>query len=162
LVFLPRDGSGTRATSVGHKLIAKTSFQILAMTEEVRFAVDSPLEGDGFELPVPREKGSVQKLRRLPPASKVFAADCRRCVEAHHPDRPGASWVVPEHPKNVYQVTRCGSASLPALSIEGTDLFLSLEPVVTDRVEDIPQIKLMRLTTVVAIHVCPVNWSSAN
>ena len=25
--------------------------------EEVRFASDSPLEGDGFELPVPREKG---------------------------------------------------------------------------------------------------------
>jgi hypothetical protein len=24
--------------------------------EEVRFALDSPLEGDGFELPVPREK----------------------------------------------------------------------------------------------------------
>jgi len=95
-------------------------------------------------------------------ALPLETADCRRCVEAHHPDRPGASWVVPEHPKNVYQVTRCGSASLPALSIEGTDLFLSLEPVVTDRVEDIPQIKLMRLTTVVAIHVCPVNWSSAN
>jgi hypothetical protein len=34
---------------------------------------DSSLEGNGFELPVPREKGSVQKLRRLPPASKVFA-----------------------------------------------------------------------------------------
>ena len=31
-----------------------------------RFARDSPVEGDGFELPVPREKGSVQKLRRLP------------------------------------------------------------------------------------------------
>ena len=25
--------------------------------EKVRFALDSPLEGDGFELPVPREKG---------------------------------------------------------------------------------------------------------
>jgi hypothetical protein len=34
---------------------------------------DCPLEGDGFELPVPREKASVQKLRRLAPASKVFA-----------------------------------------------------------------------------------------
>src|SRR6266850_8298759 len=28
-------------------------------------------------------------------------------VEAHHPDSPGASWVVPEYPKIVYQVTRC-------------------------------------------------------
>jgi len=26
--------------------------------EEFRFAPDSPLEGDGFELPVPREKKS--------------------------------------------------------------------------------------------------------
>jgi hypothetical protein len=26
--------------------------------EEVRFASDSPLEGDGFELPIPREKKS--------------------------------------------------------------------------------------------------------
>jgi hypothetical protein len=26
--------------------------------EEIRFALDSPLEGDGFELPVPREKKS--------------------------------------------------------------------------------------------------------
>jgi hypothetical protein len=28
------------------------------LIEEVRFALDSPLEGDGFELPVPREKKS--------------------------------------------------------------------------------------------------------
>jgi hypothetical protein len=27
--------------------------------EEVRFARDSPVEGDGFELPVPREIGSI-------------------------------------------------------------------------------------------------------
>src|SRR5712671_3116103 len=67
-------------------------------------------------------------------------------VEAHHPDRPGASRVVPEHPKIGYQVTRGGSAALPAPSIEGADLLLSLEPVVANSVERIRQIKLMRLT----------------
>jgi hypothetical protein len=30
----------------------------MCLIEEVRFASDSPLEGDGFELPVPREKKS--------------------------------------------------------------------------------------------------------
>jgi hypothetical protein len=29
----------------------------VASRREIRFATDSPLEGDGFELPVPREKG---------------------------------------------------------------------------------------------------------
>jgi hypothetical protein len=32
--------------------------------EEVGFAMDSPLEGDGFELPVPRELG-LRRGRRL-------------------------------------------------------------------------------------------------
>src|SRR6202795_881453 len=58
-------------------------------------------------------------------------------VEAHDPDRPGASWVVPEHPKIVYQVTRGGSSALPAPSIEGADLLLSLEPVVANGIERI-------------------------
>jgi hypothetical protein len=40
-----------------------TSFSIMALCwpvtpSEVKFAVDSLLEGDGFELPVPREKKS--------------------------------------------------------------------------------------------------------
>jgi hypothetical protein len=33
-----------------------------ALIEEVSFASDSPLEGDGFELPVPREIDSVSTL----------------------------------------------------------------------------------------------------
>jgi hypothetical protein len=33
-----------------------------AMIEEVRFAADSPLEGDGFELPVPRKRDSISSL----------------------------------------------------------------------------------------------------
>src|ERR1700726_518046 len=37
---------------------AELDLCIQAMIEEVRFAEDSPLEGDGFELPVPREKKS--------------------------------------------------------------------------------------------------------
>src|SRR6267378_1478846 len=77
-------------------------------------------------------------------------------VEAHHPDRPAMPFVVPEYPKIVYQVTRGGSAALPAPSIEGADLLLSLEPVVTDSIERIGQIKLMRLASAVAIHVGPV------
>src|SRR5882762_2445836 len=77
-------------------------------------------------------------------------------VEAHHPDRPGMPYVVPEDPKIVYQVTRGGSAALPAPSIEGADLLLSLEPVVADNVECVRQIKLMRLATAIAIHVGPV------
>jgi hypothetical protein len=64
--------------------------------------------------------------------------------------------VVPEHPKIVYQVTRGGSAALPAPSIEGADLLLSLEPVVADSVARIRQIKLVRLATAVAIQVGPV------
>src|SRR5258708_40040843 len=66
-------------------------------------------------------------------------------VEAHHPDRPGMPCVVPEHPKIVYQVTRRGSAALPAPSIEGADLLLSLKPVVADSVKRTRKIKLMRL-----------------
>ena len=31
--------------------------------EKVRFALDSPLEGDGFELPVPREMTTILSLR---------------------------------------------------------------------------------------------------
>jgi hypothetical protein len=31
------------------------------MIQEIEFAPDSPLEGDGFELPVPREIGSVSR-----------------------------------------------------------------------------------------------------
>src|ERR1700730_15781957 len=77
-------------------------------------------------------------------------------VEAHHPDRPGMPRVLPEYPKIVYQVTRGGSAAPPAASREGADLLLSLEPVVADNVERIGQIKLMRLSTAVAIHVGPV------
>ncbi len=77
-------------------------------------------------------------------------------VEAHHPDSPGMPCVIPEHPKIVHQVTGGGPAALPAPSIEGADLLLSLEPVVADRVECIRQIILMRLSSAVAIHVGPV------
>src|SRR6202011_6011510 len=70
-------------------------------------------------------------------------------VEAHHPDRSGMPCVVPECPKIVHQVTRGGSAALPAPSVEGADLLLSLEPVVADRAERIGQVKLMRLNTAV-------------
>src|ERR1700730_8386305 len=77
-------------------------------------------------------------------------------VEAHHPNRPGAPCVVTEYPKIVYQVTRGGSAALAAPSIEGADLLLSFEPVVADSVERIGQIKLMRLSAAVAIHLGPV------
>ena len=38
---------------------AELDLCIQAMIEEVRFAEDSPLEGDGFELPVPREMTTI-------------------------------------------------------------------------------------------------------
>jgi len=34
------------------------------VVEEVKFASDSPLEGDGFELPVPREIGAGAPLSK--------------------------------------------------------------------------------------------------
>jgi hypothetical protein len=34
-------------------------YQFGALIEEVKFASDSPLEGDGFELPVPREMTTI-------------------------------------------------------------------------------------------------------
>src|ERR1700730_12675862 len=83
-------------------------------------------------------------------------AGCRRRGRGSSPDRPGMPYVVPEDPKIVYQVTRGSSAALPAPSIEGADLLLSLKPVVADNVERIRQIKLMRLATAIAIHVGPV------
>jgi hypothetical protein len=44
---------------------------------EVRFALDSPVEGDGFELSVPREMGTVSSVRfvtflEIPMASDVM------------------------------------------------------------------------------------------
>ena len=41
-----------------------------ALIEEVRFARDSPLEGDGFELPVPRV-GGTELPAAAPPESQV-------------------------------------------------------------------------------------------
>ena len=35
-----------------------------ALIEKVRFAADSPLEGDGFELPVPGALGEAERARR--------------------------------------------------------------------------------------------------
>jgi hypothetical protein len=42
----------------GGNLIGKAAFA------QIEFATDSPLEGDGFELPVPRQTGSVSALGR--------------------------------------------------------------------------------------------------
>jgi hypothetical protein len=65
-------------------------------------------------------------------------------IEAHHPEHPGAARVVPEYPEIVYQVTRGGTAALPAPIIKGADILLPLEPVGADRVKRVRQIKLMR------------------
>ena len=37
-------------------MVSAIGNHLLALIEQVRFAMDSPVEGDGFELPVPREK----------------------------------------------------------------------------------------------------------
>jgi hypothetical protein len=48
------------------------------MIEEVRFAGDSPLEGDGFEVSVPREMGSDVEA-----SSELGRIDCWR--GGYHP-----------------------------------------------------------------------------
>jgi hypothetical protein len=45
------------------------------MIEEVRFAEDSPLEGDGFELPVPEREDRVSSLGLLLARNRVVGAD---------------------------------------------------------------------------------------
>src|SRR5580693_5734411 len=77
-------------------------------------------------------------------------------IEAHHPEHPGAARIVSEYPEIVYQVTRGGTAALPAPIIKGPDLLLPLEPVGADGVKGVRQIKLMGLAAAVAIHVGPV------
>jgi hypothetical protein len=44
---------------------------------EVRFAYDSPLEGDGFELPVPREKKSKISVSRWSSTDLVYGTVAR-------------------------------------------------------------------------------------
>src|ERR1700724_3654046 len=52
--------SGTVTCLCRARLISSHPTVIDAMpTRKLRFAVDSPVEGDGFELPVPREEISV-------------------------------------------------------------------------------------------------------
>src|SRR5580693_4275966 len=64
-------------------------------------------------------------------------------IEAHHPEHPGAARIVSEYPEIVYQVTRGGTAALPAPIIKGPDLLLPLEPVRADGVKGVRQIKLL-------------------
>src|SRR2546421_738537 len=77
-------------------------------------------------------------------------------VEAHYPNRPEQTRIVPEHPKIADQVTRRGGAVLSPPSIEGPDLFRSFEPVVADREERFRQIKFVRPAAAVVIHIGPV------
>jgi hypothetical protein len=52
-------------------------------------------------------------------------------------------------------VTRHNGAA-PAAGVEGFDLFLSLEPIVANGIKPIRQIELMRLATLVLVHVSPI------
>jgi hypothetical protein len=72
-----------------------------AMIEEVRFGEDSPLEGNGFEMSVPRCIGDE------PPAERVFLHSnnaaapsrlCRPALEFGSPDRAlrGIEYTEPE------------------------------------------------------------------
>jgi len=45
----------------------------MAFAPKIRFAPDSPLEGDGFELSVPRERGDRFELSLLFMSLKPFA-----------------------------------------------------------------------------------------
>src|SRR5882757_216342 len=54
-----------------------------ALIEEVRFAVDSPLEGDGFEPSVPRQKDNAFRDSSFPTCARATAAfeNARRLVQ---------------------------------------------------------------------------------
>ena len=123
-------------------------------SQDVRLKTPQPVVAEqalGFEV---RNHG-----RRFCPLKGWTAVGA---VEAHHPDRPDATRIVPEYPEIADQVTRRGGAVLSPPSIEGTDLFRSFEPVVADREERLRQIKLVRPAAPVVIHVRPSNWSSAD
>src|SRR5258705_4067726 len=53
------------------------------MVDEVRFAVDSPLEGDGFEPSVPRQKDNAFRDSSYPTCARATAAfeNARRPVQ---------------------------------------------------------------------------------
>src|ERR1700731_579522 len=56
----------------------------MSLIEEVRFASDSPLEGDGFELPVPRVLEPSQFIRLLDTAFAFCRRDRRRIGDRSH------------------------------------------------------------------------------
>ena len=69
-----------------------------AMIEEVRFAEDSPLEGDGFELWVPAT-GTMVFVRALGPGSFANKTDGPKCLSL----RTGST--LPARPKDFTRQT---------------------------------------------------------
>ena len=60
-IVLPGVSIGDDAASSSLKGRCEQSFEVEALIEEIRFAVDSPLEGDGFEPSVPRKRDLLFK-----------------------------------------------------------------------------------------------------
>jgi hypothetical protein len=73
-----RDG-GQRS----HPPKAETTLRDCLLIEEVRFAADSPLEGDGFEPSVPRQKDNAFRDSSFPTCPRATAAfeNARRPVQ---------------------------------------------------------------------------------
>src|SRR6202171_4440287 len=65
-----------------------------ALIEEVRFARDSPLEGDGFEPSVPREKDG-EKAKESISHKTASAEGLNRAVPTKHPFLAGIEWRYP-------------------------------------------------------------------
>jgi hypothetical protein len=55
--------------------LSESRTRMSALTEEVRFAMDSPVEGDGFELPVPEREDRVSSLGLLLARDRGVGAD---------------------------------------------------------------------------------------
>ena len=72
----------------------------------VKFALDSPLEGDGFEIPVPRGRAGCKACNRTPPVGR-FPLRAGECLLLRHPGPqsegtgvhdPLKSWPLRVHP----------------------------------------------------------------
>src|ERR1700730_6497874 len=87
-----------------------------ALIEEVRFAMDSPVEGSGFELSVPLRRATTSELS-VPPAVNAVGARLPR-------KRPGVSAVglasrFFDHVALTSRLARRGAVRAPAIEFKG-------------------------------------------
>ena len=101
------------------------------MIEEVRFAADSLLEGDGFEPSVSRQKDNAfrdssfpnmrarhRRLRkRSPPRPAAASSSCRSRSDERRTHSPTRRWSVPPPPPPVFWEPGDPALAPPALAI---------------------------------------------